>query len=131
MKLSEQLKVISNMARVRIIRGKPHNREPQLEDKDQCEIIYSGYKNLMEYESDKASAICIEDPNVNNMIAHMEVRHRNYREYGLLPPYEPDITRQYEFNDLTILLYYDIYVDRQARGDHEERTDSDNGNGHI
>lgn len=44
------------------------------------------------------------------MVAHMEVRHKEFRERGLFPPYEPEITRMYEFKDLTVFLYYDIYI---------------------
>ena len=44
------------------------------------------------------------------MVAYMEVRHKEFRERGLFPPYEPEITRMYEFKDLTVFLYYDIYI---------------------
>ena len=42
--------------------------------------------------------------------AHPEIKHRLYKERGLIPPYEPDITRQYEFKDLTLFLYYDVFI---------------------
>ena len=100
MKLSEQLKVIATTDRIRIIQGKRGNREPQF-DPD-VKILYCGYMGSLEFLA--------QDPEVARMIAHMEVRHKEFRERGLFPPYEPEITRMYEFKDLTVFLYYDIYI---------------------
>lgn len=51
-----------------------------------------------------------KDPEVTRLIAHVEIRHKKFKERGLFPPYEPEITRMYEFKDMTIFLYYDIYI---------------------
>lgn len=107
MKLSEQLKVITTTNRIRIIRGKHGNREAQF-DPD-VQILYCGYMGSLEYAENKTEFLA-RDPEVVRMIAHMEIRHKKYEECGLLPPYEPEITRMYEFKDLTIFLYYDIYI---------------------
>lgn len=107
MKLSEQLKVIEPTDRIRIIQGKHGNREPQF-DPD-VRILYCGYKDSM-YYADASMEFLEHDPEVAHMVAHTEVRHKEFRERGLIPPYEPEITRMYEFKDLTIFLYHDIYI---------------------
>ena len=107
MKLSEQLKVISTTDRIRIIKGKRGNREPQF-DPD-VKILYCGYMGSMEYAEGKTEFLA-EDPEVVRMVANIETRHKQFKERGLFPPYEPEITRMYEFKDMTIFLYYDIYI---------------------
>lgn len=107
MKLSEQLKVIATTDRIRIIRGKHGNREAQFDPG--VRILYCGYMESLEYAENKTEFLA-QDPEVVRMVAHMEIRHKQYEERGLFPPYEPEITRMYEFKDLTIYLYYDIYI---------------------
>lgn len=107
MKLSEQLEVIDATDRIRIIRGKRGNREPQF-DPD-VRILYCGYKGSLCY-SDESTEFLAQDPEVIRLIAHPEIRHKQFEERGLFPPYEPEITRMYEFKDLTLFLYYDIYI---------------------
>lgn len=107
MKLSEQLKVIATIDRIRIIRGKHGNREAQF-DPD-VQILYCGFMGMLQY-ADAATEFLAQDPEVIRVIAHMEIRHKEYKERGLFPPYEPELTRMYEFKDLTVFLYYDIYI---------------------
>lgn len=107
MRLSEQLKVIATSNRIRIIQGKPGNREPEF-DPD-VKILYCGYLGSVHY-ADASTEFLAQDPEVVHTVAHMEIRHRQFEERGLFPPYEPEITRMYEFKDLTIFLYYDIYI---------------------
>lgn len=107
MKLSEQLKVIATSNRIRIIQGKHGNRDPELDPN--LKILYCGYLASIQY-ADASTEFLARDPEVVHMIAYMEVRHRQFKERGLFPPYEPEITRMYEFKDLTIFQYYDIYI---------------------
>ena len=107
MKLSEQLKVIAPMDRIRIIKGEHGNREPQFDPGVQ--ILYCGYMRSVQYE-DGATEFLAQDPEVVRMVAHTEIRHKKFKERGLLPPYEPEITRMYECKDMTVFLYYDIYI---------------------
>ena len=39
-----------------------------------------------------------------------EIHHREYADRGLMPPFRPDITAEYEFKDLKQTTYYDIYI---------------------
>ncbi len=107
MRLSEQLKVIATTDRIRIIKGERGNREPQFEPGVQ--ILYCGFMGSVQYE-DSATEFLARDPEVVRMVAHTEIRHKKFKERGLFPPYEPEITRMYEFKDLTLFLYYDIYI---------------------
>lgn len=107
MRLSEQLKVISTMDRIRIIQGKRGNRDPE-HDPD-AKILFCDYMGSLQY-ADAKTEFLTRDPEVVRMVAHMEIRHKKFRDRGLMPPYEPEVTRMYEFKDLTIFLYYDIYI---------------------
>lgn len=119
MRLSEQLKVMEPTDRIRIIQGEHGNREPQF-DPD-VKILYCGFIGLIQYV-DSETAFLAQDPEVVRMTAHMEIRHKQYKELGLFQPYEPEITRMYEFKDLTIFLYYDLYIKIS-----NERTGGGNG----
>lgn len=107
MKLSEQLKVITTTDRIRIIQGKHGNSEPQFEP--DVKILYCGYVGSLEHTGADTEFLT-RDPEVVRLIAHPEVRHKQFKERGLFPPYEPEITRMYEFRDMTLFLYYDIYI---------------------
>ena len=98
MKISELLEVISSSTRIRIFKG--DNKEP----------LYCNYKGMIVHEGEKTDFLTA-DPIVVRFQATPEIRHRLYEERGLMPPYEPEITRQYEFSDLTIFLYYDIFIE--------------------
>ena len=40
-----------------------------------------------------------------------EIHHKDYEELGLIPPFRPDLTCEYQFKDLKQKTYYDIYID--------------------
>ena len=98
MKLSEILSVIGNAERIRLF------------GKGQTEPFFTEYKGNIELLKSRDEFI-EDDPEVVRLQAHPEIRHREYKEHGLIPPFEPDITRQYEFKDLTLFLYYDIFLE--------------------
>lgn len=107
LRLSQLLEVINEGARIRIIRGRRGNREPQFEPGNK--ILFCNYKCMLSY-SDDATAFLADDPQVKEIVFNQEIRHKEYRERGLFPPYEPELTREYEFKDLTVFLYYDVYI---------------------
>lgn len=46
-----------------------------------------------------------------------EIHHKDYERLGLIPPFRPDLTCEYEFKDLKQKTYYDIYVDTSRARD--------------
>ena len=44
-----------------------------------------------------------------------EVSHKEYKEKGLLPPFRPDLTAEYEFTDIQQKTYYDIYINYEVK----------------
>lgn len=107
MRLSEQLKVLLPSDRIRIIRGDRGNGDPGIEPDSR--ILYCGYIGMLQHTGAETECLA-QDPEVIHLCANVEIRHKEYKERGLLPPYEPDITRMYEFKDLTETLYYDVYI---------------------
>lgn len=51
-----------------------------------------------------------QDYEVTHFCTIHEVSHREYKELGLLPPFRPDLTSEYEYKDLKEKTYYDIYI---------------------
>lgn len=107
MKLSELLDAIDPSDTVRIIKGKCGNREPDL-DPD-VEIIFAHYKDMLQYYP-AAVAMLEANPEVKRLCVFPEIRHRKWKELGLIPPYKPEISTQYEFKDMEIRRYRDIYI---------------------
>lgn len=51
------------------------------------------------------------DFDVTRFKVQHEVSHKRYKELGLIPPYRPDLTAEYELGELNQKTYYDIYID--------------------
>ena len=101
---------MTDMDRIRIIEGKKGNREPGQDP--ECKVIFNGYKGMLMYHRDERQVILM-DPKVVRLSCCPEVRHSKYKELGLMPPYDPEVTRMYEFSDMTVFLYYDIYIGKE------------------
>ena len=52
-----------------------------------------------------------EDCEVLHFAVTHEVSHKEYKERGLIQPFRPDLTAEYEIGDLKQKTYYDIYID--------------------
>ena len=109
MRLSEFLEVIHSADRIRIIEGDRGNKEVGMDPN--LKILYSGYKSLLSFTEELS--FLEEDPEVIRFMCSPEIRHKQFKELGLIPPYEPDIARMYEFKDLTVFIYYDIFIKRK------------------
>lgn len=94
MKVKELLDVVPNPTMLRIMRGK--------------EDLYTGYKGVMHYEQGNEPEWMEEM--VKGFAAVPEIRHRKYREKGLMEPLLPEEMPQYYFRDLMITLYYTITI---------------------
>ncbi|MCM1218069.1 MAG: hypothetical protein NC548_26585 [Lachnospiraceae bacterium] len=95
MKVIDLLEVCKGAPYVRIIAGNQDG-----------EVLADGYNTPVEFD-----LIPYHDALVLEFYARYETRHKKFAELGLLPPYRPDLTAQYEFADIKQTLYYDIIVE--------------------
>ncbi len=100
MKVIDLIKICKGAPYVRIIAG---NRDG--------EILAGGYAATYELSGLDSELTPYFDALVLEFFARFETRHKKYNELGLLPPYRPDITAQYEFAEIKQTLYYDIIVE--------------------
>lgn len=98
MKLREFIGVFEQSERLRIV-------------KDGKEI-YTGYKALMEY----AELEAVMDAEVKRFCPVPEIRHKEWKERGLMPPMKPEETPQFAFfrfaNDT---IQHHLYLGRKGR----------------
>ena len=100
MKLKEQIEVLKNPDRIRIYKG--------------GKIIYSGYLAMLQnieqaITGDKQGIT--GDETVTSIRVNTELRHRRWKELGLMKPFNKDETPDYNYSDLQETLYYDIYIE--------------------
>ena len=57
-----------------------------------------------------AERLELKDREIKHFTAALEIRHKEWKEKGLMPPIEPDELPQYEFSDLRMDLYYTFYL---------------------
>ena len=94
MKVKEFLAVVPDPTMLRIMRGK--------------EDLYAGYKGMVHYEQGDAPGWM--EATVKGFAAVPEIRHKQYREKGLMEPLLPEEMPQYSFNDLMMTLHYTITI---------------------
>lgn len=41
---------------------------------------------------------------------HLDIRHKNWKELGLMEPLEPDSIASYQYSDMQEEVYYEIYL---------------------
>ena len=92
MKLREFIGVFEQSERLRIV-------------KDGKEI-YTGYKALMEH----AELEAVMDAEVKRICPVPEIRHKEWKKRGLMPPMKPEETPEFSFSDLQMTLYNTIYI---------------------
>ena len=92
MKLREFIGVFEQSERLRIV-------------KDGKEI-YTGYKALMEH----AGLEAVMDAEVKRFCPVPEIRHKEWKKRGLMPPMKPEETPEFSFSDLQMTLYNTIYI---------------------
>lgn len=105
MYLKEVLEAYTSADRIRIYEN--GNKEP----------LYTGWLGMLMHIQE-ADGYDLRSINLTGMerVTKLrtvpEIRHKQWRELGLMQPIEPDITPQYSFSDLTMQQYYDIYIER-------------------
>lgn len=87
-KVKDLKAIITNPDRVRIIKDKI--------------VIWSGWAVSLPEE--------YFEETITKFRAVPEIRHRQWKERGLMAPMEPDQMAEYSFSDLEMKLYYDIHI---------------------
>ena len=93
MTLNDILLLLSDPDRIRIIKGK--------------EEQYTGFVAMFSKEVREERGLTGEEK-VEKMRCIPEIRHKQWKEKGLMPPTEPEWAAQYSFSDLEMKLYYTI-----------------------
>lgn len=96
MKLNEFLAVITKPDLIRIIKN--------------GQQVYIGYLGCLEHTEEMAIT---GEETVTQFRAVPEIKHRRYKELGLIQPLQPEQTPQYSFSDLQMSLYYTIYINER------------------
>lgn len=69
--------------------------------------IYTGYLALIVHNPQIEAEM---DAVITLFRAVPEIKHKQWRERGLMAPMEPEEMSQYAFSDLQMQLYYTIYI---------------------
>ena len=87
----EFLKTLTGPDRIKIVKDK--------------EILFVGYRaDVKEIPPE-----CL-DAEMKLFRSEPEIRHREWKKRGLMPPLEPDQTPDFKFSDLEMKLYYKICI---------------------
>ena len=85
-----------------------------LESPDRVRVIKGGEEIYNQYfanmQVDKEIIEQIGDAEVKRFRAVPEIRHRRYKELGLMPPLKPEETPDYSFRDLQMCIYHTITI---------------------
>ena len=58
------------------------------------------------------------DCKVTHFNVTLEISHKNFKELGLIQPYRPDLTAEYQIGDLNQKVYYDIFINAEEVKEH-------------
>ena len=99
MTVRDFLEIIHNSDNLMIVRD--------AESESKQETIFKGYKALFAHDP---VADAVLDAQVKRFRAYPEIRHREWKDRGLMPPMEPEKTPDFRFSDLQMTLYYKIII---------------------
>ena len=99
MTVRDFLEIIHNSDNLMIVRV--------AESESKQETIFKGYKALLAHDP---VADAVLDAQVKRFRAYPEIRHREWKDRGLMPPMEPKKTPDFRFSDLQMTLYYKIII---------------------
>ena len=99
MTVRDFLEIIHNSDNLMIVRD--------VESESKQETIFKGYKALLAHDP---VADAVLDAQVKRFRAYPEIRHREWKDRGLMPPMEPEKTPDFRFSDLQMTLYYKIII---------------------
>lgn len=87
----EFLKTLTGPDRIKIVKDK--------------EILFVGYRA----DGKEIPPECL-DAEMKMFRSEPEIRHREWKKRGLMPPLEPEQTPDFSFSDLEMKLYYKICI---------------------
>lgn len=87
----EFLNTLTGLDRIKIVKDK--------------EILFVGYRA----DGKEIPPECL-DAEMKLFRSEPEIRHREWKKRGLMPPLEPDQTPDFKFSDLEMKLYYKICI---------------------
>lgn len=97
--LSDFMDLLRNPDRVRILRGE--------------EEVFTGHLDFINgtYQGEDLASIGLtgKEP-VKGYRAELEIRHRKWRELGLMKPLQPMEQEEYRFKDMMMSLYHVITI---------------------
>ena len=99
MTVRDFLEIIHNSDNLMIVRD--------AESESKQETTFKGYKALLAHDP---VADAVLDAQVKRFRAYPEIRHREWKDRGLMPPMEPEKTPDFRFSDLQMTLYYKIII---------------------
>ena len=99
MTVRDFLEIIHNSDNLMIVRD--------AESESKQETIFKGYKALLAHDPVADAGL---DAQVKRFRAYPEIRHREWKDRGLMPPMEPEKTPDFRFSDLQMTLYYKIII---------------------
>lgn len=103
MKLEEFLKFLGDATKVRIL---------QNEETKDCIItrdVFTGWLGNLRADKVKMTEKLLKSE-VRRFKAEPHIRHKKWKEKGLLEPLEPGEEAQYKFSDLMMTIYYTFYI---------------------
>lgn len=96
MKLIELMEILVNANEIRLIQD------------NSC--LYEGFMGVLKEKELWKDKLLSRNPEVKNFRCKPEIFHKKWREMGLKIPMATDQTPDYEFKDLEMHIYYEIYL---------------------
>ena len=71
--------------------------------------LIEGYVGLIRFEDPEIVESLLESE-IKKFRCTPEIRHKKWKEKGLMPPDHPEELADYSFADLQMTLYYDVHI---------------------
>lgn len=97
MVLEEVLERMAGPDRIRVMAGEKE--------------IYAGFNGVFKSEEKYRE---YKKSEVERLGATLDIKHKQYKEKGLLPPLHPKQTPDYQFSDLQTTLYFKITIKEEV-----------------
>lgn len=96
MTLQDIVGILENPDRLRIIKDK--------------EDLFVGWRATLVMDKDNKFMQQYGQEEMKKFRVIPEIRHKQWKEKGLMQPLQPEVLAEYSFSDLQMSLYYTIYI---------------------